>query len=98
LEETAFSTVTVKKLMARPLETQDHCALELFAPELIHESRNCSNVYSPPPDSSRRETFLLQRFLAYLRNYVLRLPSFPKRQQPKGPGQPLLSRIEKLVK
>jgi hypothetical protein len=51
LEETAFSTVTVKKPMAKPLETQDHCALELFAPELIHESRNCSNVYSLPPDN-----------------------------------------------
>ena len=46
--ETAFSTGTVKKSMARPLETQDHCALELFAPELIHESRNCSNVHSLP--------------------------------------------------
>ena len=34
--------------MARPLETQDHCALELFAPELIHESRNCSNMHSLP--------------------------------------------------
>jgi hypothetical protein len=48
LKEATFSTGTVKKSMAKPLETQDHCALELFAPELIHESRNCSNVHSRP--------------------------------------------------
>jgi hypothetical protein len=46
LKEAAFSTGAVKKSMAKPLETQDHCAFELFAPELIHESRNCSNVYT----------------------------------------------------
>jgi hypothetical protein len=60
LEATVFSTGTVKKSTARPLETQDHCAVELFAPELIHESWNCSNVHSLPPDSSRRETLLVQ--------------------------------------
>jgi hypothetical protein len=48
-EEAAFSTGTVKKPMARPLETQDHSPLELFAPELIHESRKCSNVHTLPP-------------------------------------------------
>jgi hypothetical protein len=40
--------VTVKKLGGKSLETPDHCAFELFAPKLIHESRNCSNVYSLP--------------------------------------------------
>ena len=125
--------------MAKALETQDHRALELFAPELIHESRNCSNVHSLPPDSSRRETLLMQHdgqqrtvnfqptvivneaelseaihkevnsssgrtdhfrqcFLAYLRNHVLRSLFLSKAgQQQKDPGQPLLSRIEKLV-
>jgi hypothetical protein len=48
LKEATFSTGTVKKSMARPLETQDHCGLELFAHELIHESRNCSNMHSLP--------------------------------------------------
>jgi hypothetical protein len=47
-EEAAFSTGTVKKSMAKPLETQDHSALELFAPELIHESRRCSNLHTLP--------------------------------------------------
>jgi hypothetical protein len=55
-EEAVFSTGTVKKSMARPLETQDHSPLELFAPELIHESRKCSNVHTLPPDFSRTET------------------------------------------
>jgi hypothetical protein len=55
LEKATFSTGTVKKSMARPLETQAHFALELFAPELIHESRNCSNVHSLPriPEENR---------------------------------------------
>ena len=46
--------------MARSLETQDHGALELFAPELIHESRTCSIVHSLPLDSSRRKTLLVE--------------------------------------
>jgi hypothetical protein len=47
--------------MTRPLETQDHCALELFAPELIHESRDCSNVHSPPRILPEEKTLLMQR-------------------------------------
>ena len=39
----AFSTAPGKMLGG--LETRDHCALELFAAELIHESGNCSNLY-----------------------------------------------------
>jgi len=34
-----------KKAGGNSLETQDHRAFELFAPELIHESRNCSKLY-----------------------------------------------------
>jgi hypothetical protein len=59
LEKAIFSTETVKKSMARPLETKAQCALELFAPELIHESRNCSNVHSLP--RIPREPLLLQQ-------------------------------------
>jgi hypothetical protein len=33
-------------------ETHDHCGVELFAPELIHESRNCPIVHILRPDSS----------------------------------------------
>jgi hypothetical protein len=44
----------------KSLETQDHCALELFAPELIHESKNCPIVHILRPDSSKRETLLVE--------------------------------------
>ena len=37
-----------KKARGKRLETQPECALELFAPKLIHESRNCSHLYSLP--------------------------------------------------
>jgi hypothetical protein len=43
----------------KSLENQDPSALELFAPELIHDSRNCSNVHSPV-DSPKRETLLVE--------------------------------------
>jgi hypothetical protein len=45
-----------EKAEGRGLETQEHCAFELFAPELIHESRNCSIVHIPTTGSSRRKT------------------------------------------
>src|SRR4029077_18216977 len=41
-----FSTVTVKKVPNKPLDTKDHCALDLFAPKRSHERRDCSNRYS----------------------------------------------------
>ena len=40
--------MTVKKAGGKSLETQNHCALKLFAPKLIHESQNCSNLHSLP--------------------------------------------------
>jgi hypothetical protein len=48
------------KTDGKGLETRDHCALELFAPELIHESWSCSIVHSMPRDSSRRATLLVE--------------------------------------
>jgi hypothetical protein len=35
-----------EKARGKLLETQDCCALDLFAPKLIQERRNCSNMYS----------------------------------------------------
>jgi hypothetical protein len=59
-KETVFSTVTVKKPVAIVVKLADHCAIELFAPKLIHDSRNCSIVHTLVPDSSRGETLLVK--------------------------------------
>jgi hypothetical protein len=47
------------KIDDNSLENQDPSALELFAPELIHDSRNCSNMDSLV-DSSKREMLLVK--------------------------------------
>jgi hypothetical protein len=60
LEEDGFFNSDCEKVSGKSLETPDHCAFELFAPKLIHESRNCSNVHSLPPDSFRGETSLVE--------------------------------------
>jgi hypothetical protein len=47
LEGGCFFNSACAKTDGNTLETQDQYALELFAPELFHQSRNCSNVHSP---------------------------------------------------
>lgn len=42
-----FLNSDCEKAGGKSLETQDHRALKLFAPKLIHESRNCAIVHMP---------------------------------------------------
>jgi hypothetical protein len=44
----------------KSLQTQDGCGLERFAPQLIHESRNCSNVHSVADSFGKREALLME--------------------------------------
>jgi hypothetical protein len=52
--------VPVKKAGSKSLEAQQSRTVELFAPKMIHESRNCSHLHSLLSDPRGRETLLVE--------------------------------------
>jgi hypothetical protein len=64
-----FFNSACEKAGGKSLETQDHCALELFARELIHQFRNRSNLYG----SRESGRVLSQKHLRELRHILAHL-------------------------